>query len=111
MIETIRTVSDKPICVDVNQGWKDKKYALEMAHWLKEHNVSFLEQPMPKEQTDDIAWLTQNAPLPVIADEALQTPDDLFKVKDIYSGINIKLMKCGGMNPAHKMALMAREME
>jgi len=110
MIETIRTVSDKPICVDVNQGWKDKKYALEMAHWLKEQNVSFLEQPMPKEQTDDIAWLTQNAPLPVIADEALQTPGDLFKVKDIYSGINIKLMKCGGMNAAHKMALLAREM-
>jgi len=110
MIETIRTVSDKPICVDVNQGWKDKKYALEMAHWLKEQNVSFLEQPMPKEQTDDIAWLTQNAPLPVIADEALQTPGDLFKVKDIYSGINIKLMKCGGMNAAHKMALMAHEM-
>lgn len=110
MIETIRTVSDKPICVDVNQGWKDKNYALEMAHWLKEQNVSFLEQPMPKEQKDDIAWLTLNAPLPVIADEALQTPGDLFKVKDIYSGINIKLMKCGGMNAAHKMALMAREM-
>jgi len=65
---------------------------------------------MPKTQTDDIAWLTQNAPLPVIADEAVQTTADLFKVKDIYSGINIKLMKCGGMNAAHKMALMAREM-
>jgi L-alanine-DL-glutamate epimerase-like enolase superfamily enzyme len=110
MIETIRTVSDKPICVDVNQGWKDKGYALEMAHWLKEQNVIFLEQPMPKTQTDDIAWLTQNAPLPVIADEAVQTTGDLFKVKDVYSGINIKLMKCGGMNAAHKMALMAREM-
>jgi len=110
MIETIRTVSEKPICVDVNQGWKDKNYALEMAHWLKDQNVVFLEQPMPKTQTDDIAWLTQNAPLPVIADEAVQTTADLFKVKDIYSGINIKLMKCGGMNAAHKMALMAREM-
>ena len=110
MIETIRSVSDKPICVDVNQGWKDKNYALEMAHWLKVQNVIFLEQPMPKTQTDDIAWLTQNAPLPVIADEALQSTSDLFKVKDIYSGINIKLMKCGGMNAAHKMALMAREM-
>ena len=110
MIETIRTVSEKPICVDVNQGWKDKNYALEMAHWLRDQNVVFLEQPMPKTQTDDIAWLTQNAPLPVIADEAVQTTADLFKVKDIYSGINIKLMKCGGMNAAHKMALMAREM-
>jgi L-alanine-DL-glutamate epimerase-like enolase superfamily enzyme len=110
MIETIRTVSDKPVCVDVNQGWKDRSYALEMAHWLNQQNVLFIEQPMPKEQIDDISWLTRNSPLPVIADEALQTTRDIFRVKDIYSGINIKLMKCGGMNAAHKMALIAREM-
>jgi L-alanine-DL-glutamate epimerase-like enolase superfamily enzyme len=110
MIETIREVSDKPICVDVNQGWKDKKYALEMAQWLKEKNVIFIEQPMPKSQADDIGWLTQNSPLPVIADEAVQTIGDLLSIKGIYSGINIKLMKCGGMNAAHKMAEMARAM-
>ena len=110
MIETIREVSDKPICVDVNQGWKDKKYALEMAQWLKEKNVIFIEQPMPKSQTDDIGWLTQNSPLPVIADEAVQTIGDLLSIKGIYSGINIKLMKCGGMHAAHKMAEMARAM-
>jgi L-alanine-DL-glutamate epimerase-like enolase superfamily enzyme len=111
MIETIRSVCAKPLCVDVNQGWKDRNYALEMAHWLKENNVIFLEQPMPKEMMDDIAWLTQNSPLPVIADEAIQTVDDLFSLKGVYSAINIKLMKCGGMNAAYKMALMAREMD
>lgn len=110
MIETIRQVSDKPICVDVNQGWKDKNYALEMTHWLKDKNVIFIEQPMPKSQVDDIGWLTQSSPLPVIADEALQTISDLFNVKGIYSGINIKLMKCGGMNAAHKMVQMAQVM-
>ena len=110
MIETIRSVSDKPICADVNQGWKDRNYALEMANWLKEKNVVFLEQPMPKNMTDDIAWLTQNAPLPVVADEALQTIDDLLALKGVYSAINIKLMKCGGMNAAYKMAQMANEM-
>jgi L-alanine-DL-glutamate epimerase-like enolase superfamily enzyme len=111
MIETIRKVSEKPICVDVNQGWKDRNYALEMAHWLKERNIIFIEQPLPKNQIDDIAWLTQNSPLPIIADEALQTLSDLFKIKGAYSGINIKLMKCGGMNAAHKMAQMARVMD
>lgn len=111
MIETIRLVSDKPVCVDVNQGWKDKKYALEMAQWLKEKNVIFIEQPMPKSQIDDIGWLTQNSPLPVIADEAVQTIGDLLSIKGIYSGINIKLMKCGGMRAAHKMAEMARAMD
>jgi L-alanine-DL-glutamate epimerase-like enolase superfamily enzyme len=110
MIETIRSVSDKPICVDVNQGWKDKNYALEMANWLKQNNVVFLEQPMPKAMTDDIAWLTENSPIPVVADEALQTIDDLLPMKGVYSAINIKLMKCGGMNAAYKMASLAREM-
>ncbi|MBG0861289.1 MAG: dipeptide epimerase [Bacteroidales bacterium] len=110
MIETIRTVSDKPICVDVNQGWKDRSYALDMAHWLNENNVIFLEQPMPKTMTDDIAWLTQNSPLPVIADEAIQTFADILSIRGIYSGINIKLMKCGGMNAAYKMAQLARTM-
>ena len=111
MIETIRMVTDKPISVDVNQGWKDRIYALEMAEWLKEKNVIFIEQPMPKNQIDDIGWLTQNSPLPVIADEAVQTPGDLFNIKGIYSGINIKLMKCGGMDAAHKMAQIARAMD
>ena len=111
MIETIRSVSDKPVCVDVNQGWKDRNYALEMAHWLKENNVVFLEQPMPKTMIDDIAWLTSKSPIPVVADEALQTIDDLLSMKGVYSAINIKLMKCGGMNAAYKMAQMAREMD
>jgi L-alanine-DL-glutamate epimerase-like enolase superfamily enzyme len=110
MITTIRSVSDKPICVDVNQGWTDRAYALEMAHWLKEQGVIFLEQPLPKERIDDIAWLTERSPIPVIADEALQTYSDLFRMKGVYSGINIKLMKCGGMNAAYKMAQTARAM-
>lgn len=110
IIETIRSVSDKPIGVDVNQGWTDKNYALEMAHWLKEQNVIYLEQPMPKTMAEETGWLTQNSPLPVIADEAFQTKDDLFKVKDFYDGINIKLMKCGGMSAGYKLAVMARAM-
>lgn len=110
MINTIREVSDKPVCVDVNQGWKDRGYAIEMAHWLKDRNVMFIEQPMPKTQVDDLAWLTQNSPLPIIADEAVQTVSDLLDTRGVYSGVNIKLMKCGGMNQAVKMAWMARAM-
>jgi len=110
MIETVRSVTDVPIFVDVNQGWKDRNYALEMAHFLNENHAEFIEQPMPKEQTDDIAWLTERSPLPIIADEALQTVEQLLGMKGIYSGINIKLMKCGGMHAAYKMITMARQM-
>jgi L-Ala-D/L-Glu epimerase len=110
IINTIRSVTNKPVCVDVNQGWKERSFALDMIHWLKDKNVIFVEQPMPKTQVDDIAWLTQNSPLPVIADEAVQTVSDLLQIKGVYSGINIKLMKCGGMNSAYKMAQIAKIM-
>ncbi|MDP4175241.1 MAG: dipeptide epimerase [Bacteroidota bacterium] len=108
MIETIRSVSNTPITVDVNQGWKDKKYALDMINWLKEKNVLFVEQPMPKEMADDIAWLTEHSPLPIIGDEGVQRLKDVYKAKGIYSGINIKLMKSTGMREAHKMMTLAR---
>jgi L-alanine-DL-glutamate epimerase-like enolase superfamily enzyme len=108
MIETVRSETDKPICVDVNQGWTDKKMALDMTHWLKDKGVVFVEQPMPKGSIDDTAWLTQNSPLPIIADEAIQTLSDFRSVLGVYSGINVKLMKCGGLRSAYIMIKMAR---
>ncbi len=108
MIEAIREVTDKPLCVDVNQGWTRKEEALEMIYWLKEQGVVFVEQPMPKTAIDDMAWLTHRSPLPTVADEAIQTIADVPKVHGVYNGINIKLMKCGGMRAAHQMANMAR---
>jgi len=111
MIDVVRSVTDVPVFVDVNQGWKDRNYALEMANYLSERGALFIEQPMPKEQVEDIAWLTERSPLPIVADEALQTVSQLLGMKGIYSGINIKLMKCGGMHAAYKMITMARQMD
>ncbi len=110
MIETIRSVTDKPITTDVNQGWKDKHYALDMAFWLKEKGVVLLEQPLPKERTKDLAWLTEQSPIPIIGDEGVQRLVDVKKAEGIYSGINIKLMKCTGMREANKMIAMARSL-
>ncbi|WP_219225390.1 dipeptide epimerase [Pedobacter antarcticus] len=110
MIETIREVTDKPICVDINQGWTDRNFALDMAGWLKEKGVVFIEQGMPKERIDDNAWLTENSPLPTFGDEAVQRLPDVLKAYKVYSGINIKLMKSTGMREAHKMLTMARSL-
>lgn len=111
MIETIRSVTDRPLCVDVNQGWTDREKALEMIYWLKENGVVFVEQPMPKTAIDDMAWLTQNSPLPTIADESFQRLPDVMKVHGVYNGINIKLMKCTGMREAHQMLTLARSLD
>jgi L-alanine-DL-glutamate epimerase-like enolase superfamily enzyme len=108
MIETIRSVTNVPLCVDVNQGWTDKQMALDMCHWLAEKGVVFVEQPMNKIAKDEIAWLTAGSPLPIIADEAVQTIDDVVPLSKIYSGINIKLMKCGGLRVARQMISLAR---
>jgi L-Ala-D/L-Glu epimerase len=110
IIETIRSITDRPLCADVNQGWTDRVKALETIHWLKENGVVFVEQPMPKTAVDDIAWLTQNSPLPIIADESLQRLSDVMKVYGIYNGINIKLMKCTGMREAHKILILSRSL-
>lgn len=108
MIETIRSVTDLPIAVDINQGWKDKEKAIDEILWLKEHGIVMVEQPMPKELRDDIAWLTEKSPLPIFADEAIQRLKDIKNVAGAYSGINIKLMKCTGMHEAWKMLNYAR---
>jgi L-alanine-DL-glutamate epimerase-like enolase superfamily enzyme len=110
MIETIRSVTNKPLTGDVNQGWKDKEKALEMLHWLKERNMVMVEQPMLKEQRDDLAWLTERSPLPIIGDEGVQRLADIQKSVGVYHGINIKLMKCTGMREAQKMLVLARSL-
>lgn len=111
MIKTIRSVTDLPIAVDANQGWKDRQHALDMIHWLKEQGIVMVEQPMPKELLDDIAWVTQQSPLPVFADESVQRLKDVPSLKGAFTGINIKLMKCTGMREAWKMLTLARALD
>jgi L-alanine-DL-glutamate epimerase-like enolase superfamily enzyme len=108
MIETIREVTDKPIRVDVNQGWKDREMALKMIEWLATKGVEFVEQPMPKEQPDDIAWLRAKSPLPIIGDESVVRLADIRRAIGVFDGINIKLMKSTGMSEAYKMIATAR---
>lgn len=108
MIETIRSVTDLPLAVDANQGWKDRAKALDEIFWLKEHGVVMVEQPMPKERLEDNAWITEHSPLPIYADEAIQRLKDLPGIRGAYNGINIKLMKCTGMREAYRMAAWAQ---
>ena len=107
-IRAIREVTSVPIAVDANQGWKDRYEALDMIHWLSEQGVVMVEQPMPKEALDDIAWLRERTPLPIYADEAVQRLGDIKGLAGAYDGINIKLMKCTGMREAWKMVNLAR---
>lgn len=108
LIETIRSVSDLPLYVDANQGWSDRKKAIDMCYWLHDNGVLLIEQPMDKNNLDGNAWLTERSPIPILADEAVQRIGDLENLKGAYHGINIKLMKSAGMYEAHQMILKAR---
>ena len=108
MIRTIREITDLPLAVDANQGWKDRQQALDMICWLHEQGVVMAEQPMPTDRLDDIAWITEQSPIPIFADESIQRLKDIPALKGAFSGINIKLMKCTGMREAHKMMTLGR---
>jgi L-alanine-DL-glutamate epimerase-like enolase superfamily enzyme len=108
IIKVIRDVSAVPIRVDVNQGWTDKYYAIDMIGWLAEQNVEFIEQPLPVEQLDDTAWIRERSPMPIIADESVQRSNDILHISGAFDGINIKLMKCSGLREAYRMILLAK---
>ena len=108
LIGAIRSVSNLPIAVDANQGWTDRFEALDMIYWLKEQGVVLVEQPLPVSHHYDLGWLNERSPLPIFADESVQGIRDLMNIHGLFSGVNIKLMKCGGMRNARKMVDIAR---
>ena len=109
IIRAIRAETDKVLRVDVNEGWKTVDQAKRGAEWLAEENVEFLEQPMPSNQLDDIAELREFSPLPLVADENSVRPEDLPGLVGAYDGINIKLMKCGGLTNARRMIELSQK--
>lgn len=111
LIQTIRSVTDLPLAVDVNQGWGDRFQALDMIYWLKEQGIVMVEQPLAIDRYDDQAWLFERSPLPLFADESIQRLPDVRRMHGLFSGINIKLMKCTGLREAHKMVELARALD
>ncbi|RMF61265.1 MAG: dipeptide epimerase [Calditrichaeota bacterium] len=108
IIGAVRSVTDKPIRVDANEGWKSKEEALEKIQWLKTQGVEFIEQPLPSDMIEETAWLRERVDMPIIADEAVKTAADIPKLAGAYDGINIKLMKSGGLLEAWRMIQIAK---
>lgn len=96
MVEAIRKVTDVPIRGDANEGYPDRETALREITWLAERNVELLEQPLPAANRDDMVWLMERSPLPLIADEAFTGIEDLPHLVGAYHGVNFKLVKSGG---------------
>lgn len=109
-IEAIRSVTKKPLRVDANEGWKDKEEAVRKINWLEKQGVEFIEQPMPAHMIEETRWVRSRVHIPIIADEACLHPTDIPKLQNAFDGVNVKLMKCGGMLEAYRMIQIARSL-
>ena len=108
IIKEIRKFTDKVIRVDANEGW-DFDTSIEMCNWLADQNVEFVEQPFPAKDLEKSQKLTELSPLDIYADENSRFSSDIIKIKDSFNGINIKLMKCGSIEEALKMVMLAKK--
>jgi len=93
--------------VDANGGWSLKD-ARDMMAWLSDRGVEYIEQPLRKGEEDDLIDLFKNRPLPIFVDESCRSSKDIPSFADRVDGVNLKLMKCGGITEALRIVGTAR---
>lgn len=98
---------EKTIRVDANTGWTAKQTIAAMP-MLQEFGVEFVEQPLPAHDLAGLKLVRENSPLPIIADESVETAADVAKLAGVVDGVNIKLSKCGSLREAIRIAHAAR---
>jgi L-alanine-DL-glutamate epimerase-like enolase superfamily enzyme len=108
MLEAVRSVTRKPLRVDANEGWQTKEEALEKIKWLEGLGVEVIEQPLPSSMLEETKWLRERVNIPILADESVKTAHDIPALAAAFDGINVKLMKSGGVQEALTMIKMAR---
>jgi L-Ala-D/L-Glu epimerase len=110
-IEAVRSVTNKPIRVDANEGWTDKEEAIRKINWLETQGVEYVEQPMPAHMIEETRYVRSRVHLPIFADEACTDVAVIPKLVDAYDGINVKLDKSGGILEACRWIEVARAMK
>ena len=100
----------KPVRLDANEGWATKEQALEMIEWLAEDDrIQVVEQPLPADsKIDDWVWLKKRSPLPIFADESYHLASDVAVAEECFHGVNVKLVKTGGIDAAIEALRAAR---
>ena len=110
IIKELRKYTDAIFRVDANCAWSVDE-TIKNSKELKKYNVQFIEQPLQADDWDGMKVLYTKSELPIIADESCIKEDSVEKCKNHFHGINIKLMKCGGLTPARRMIKKARMLD
>ena len=107
ILQTLRNVTDKPIYVDANTAWTPKE-AVKKIRQLAQYGVALIEQPTKPDDIAGIKYVREHSELPIIADESVKRASDIPALVNAVDGINIKLVKCGGILEAIRMIHTAR---
>ncbi len=107
IVRAIREATNATLRVDANAAWTPKE-AIKVIRELEPYNIEFVEQPLPPADLEGLRFVREHVTLPIIADESCVTEDDIPRLVGAVDGINIKLMKCGGIHHALRMIHTAR---
>ncbi|HEU0026950.1 MAG TPA: dipeptide epimerase [Ktedonobacterales bacterium] len=107
IVRAIREATDVTLRVDANAAWTAKE-AVRVIRELEPYGLEFVEQPLPPGDIEGLRFVREHVTLPIIADESCETVEDIPRLVGVVDGINIKLMKCGGIHHALKMIHTAR---
>jgi L-alanine-DL-glutamate epimerase-like enolase superfamily enzyme len=107
LVHAARAAGDVRLVVDANCAWTEVQ-ALYMLPRLADLGVEWVEQPLPEADLDGLRRVHQASPLPIFADEPVRTSRDIPRLAGCVDGVNIKLMKAGGLREALRMIATAR---
>lgn len=108
IVRALREQTDAVFRVDANGAWTADQ-TIEYSEPLRELGVEFIEQPLHADHVADMPRVYQHSALPLIADENCIVPSDVAQCVGRFHGVNIKLVKCGGLTPARQMIDEARK--
>jgi L-alanine-DL-glutamate epimerase-like enolase superfamily enzyme len=110
-LEIVRAVREAVpaarLVVDANTAWTPKQ-AVQIIRQLEPLGIEFVEQPVAGRDLDGLRYVRERVAVPLIADESCATEEDVPALVGCVDGINVKLMKCGGLRRARRMIEVAR---
>jgi L-alanine-DL-glutamate epimerase-like enolase superfamily enzyme len=108
ILDAVRSVTSKPLRLDANEGFKTKEEAVAKINAFEKLGAELIEQPLPAAMLEETRWVRSRVHIPIFGDEAVLRPEDVPKAPEYFDGINVKLMKTGGMNAAFRAIAMAK---
>lgn len=107
IIKEIRDVTNAVLRVDANAAWTVKE-AIQMSERLAPYHIEMIEQPIPPGDLAGMKLIRDRSTIPIFADESCETVADIPRLAGVVDGINLKLVKCGGISSALKLIHAAR---